>query len=168
MAKPVSGTREGNLEALTRYPLEWHNPQFMDPQSLDAELVRQRRIEHAITLSAHGMPWLPRSPTRTASAATTKNRRRALPALRTRPGDDRGLERQRSGHVGLDPAGTAGRSHPHPRAALHAGGRPPADPPRWSPPLAPLCERGFSHDALAGQHFEAASRLKPLQHRQHG
>jgi glycerol-3-phosphate dehydrogenase subunit C len=46
MAEPVSGTREGNLDAPTRHPLDWTNPDFMDQPSLDAELERVFNICH--------------------------------------------------------------------------------------------------------------------------
>ena len=46
MADPTQGTREGNLDAPTRHPLDWTNPEFMDQQSLDAELERVFNICH--------------------------------------------------------------------------------------------------------------------------
>jgi glycerol-3-phosphate dehydrogenase subunit C len=46
MADPISETREGNLEAPTRHPLDWTNPEFMDQQALDAELERVFNICH--------------------------------------------------------------------------------------------------------------------------
>jgi Fe-S oxidoreductase len=38
--------REGNLEAPTRHPLDWKNPQFYDQAALDAELERVFHICH--------------------------------------------------------------------------------------------------------------------------
>ncbi len=38
--------REGNLEAPTRHPLDWKNPEFYDPAKLDAELERVFDICH--------------------------------------------------------------------------------------------------------------------------
>ncbi|MBB6186390.1 heterodisulfide reductase-related iron-sulfur binding cluster [Rhodanobacter sp. MP7CTX1] len=46
MADPISEKREGNLEAPTRHPLDWTNPEFMDQQALDAELERVFNICH--------------------------------------------------------------------------------------------------------------------------
>jgi glycerol-3-phosphate dehydrogenase subunit C len=40
------GGREGSLEAPTRHPLDWRNPQFYDPAALDAELERVFDICH--------------------------------------------------------------------------------------------------------------------------
>jgi len=39
-------TREGNLEAPTRHPLDWRNPDFYDQSSLDRELERVYDICH--------------------------------------------------------------------------------------------------------------------------
>ncbi len=39
-------TREGNLEAPTRHPLDWRNPDFYDQGSLDRELERVYEICH--------------------------------------------------------------------------------------------------------------------------
>ncbi|MDE1894172.1 MAG: Fe-S oxidoreductase [Xanthomonadaceae bacterium] len=38
--------REGNLDAPTRHPLDWLNPEFMDRQALDAEMQRVFNICH--------------------------------------------------------------------------------------------------------------------------
>ncbi|GLQ93269.1 hypothetical protein [Dyella acidisoli] len=46
MAEPISTTREGSLEAPTRHPLDWLNPEFWDRASLDAELERVFNICH--------------------------------------------------------------------------------------------------------------------------
>jgi glycerol-3-phosphate dehydrogenase subunit C len=46
MADPTQDTREGNLDAPTRHPLDWTSPDFMDQQSLDAELERVFNICH--------------------------------------------------------------------------------------------------------------------------
>ena len=46
MAEPISGTREGNLEAPTRHPLGWRDPAFWDQAALDAELERVFNICH--------------------------------------------------------------------------------------------------------------------------
>ena len=35
-----SGSREGNLEAPTRHPLNWRDPSFYDPHALEKELER--------------------------------------------------------------------------------------------------------------------------------
>lgn len=43
MDKPA---REGNLEAPTRHPIDWQNPEFYDPLSLDKELERVFDICH--------------------------------------------------------------------------------------------------------------------------
>jgi hypothetical protein len=43
-------TREGSLEAPTRHPLDWRNPDFYDEASLDAELERLRRPPYAPAL----------------------------------------------------------------------------------------------------------------------
>jgi glycerol-3-phosphate dehydrogenase subunit C len=39
-------TREGSLEAPTRHPLDWHNPEFYDHAALDKELERVYDICH--------------------------------------------------------------------------------------------------------------------------
>jgi glycerol-3-phosphate dehydrogenase subunit C len=41
-----SGTREGSLEAPTRHPLDWNNPDFYNQESLNAELERVFDICH--------------------------------------------------------------------------------------------------------------------------
>ncbi len=46
MADPIQEKREGNLDAPTRHPLDWLNPEFMDQQALDAELERVFNICH--------------------------------------------------------------------------------------------------------------------------
>lgn len=46
MAEPTHTTQEGNLEAPTRHPLDWMNPEFWDHQALDAELERVFNICH--------------------------------------------------------------------------------------------------------------------------
>jgi Fe-S oxidoreductase len=46
MAEPIATTREGNLEAPTRHPLDWLNPEFYDQGALDAELERVFNICH--------------------------------------------------------------------------------------------------------------------------
>jgi glycerol-3-phosphate dehydrogenase subunit C len=46
MAEPITGSREGSLEAPTRHPLDWTNPEFWDKQALDAELERVFNICH--------------------------------------------------------------------------------------------------------------------------
>ena len=45
MAAPI-GIREGNLEAPTRHPLDWKNPEFWDEDSLNWELERVFDICH--------------------------------------------------------------------------------------------------------------------------
>jgi Fe-S oxidoreductase len=45
MAK-TAGTREGNLEAPTRHPLDWQSPQFWDEAALNQELERVYDICH--------------------------------------------------------------------------------------------------------------------------
>ncbi|MEE8388440.1 MAG: heterodisulfide reductase-related iron-sulfur binding cluster [Acidiferrobacterales bacterium] len=45
MAAPI-GIREGNLEAPTRHPLDWKNPEFWDEDSLNRELERVYDICH--------------------------------------------------------------------------------------------------------------------------
>ncbi|MFK7794643.1 MAG: heterodisulfide reductase-related iron-sulfur binding cluster [Gammaproteobacteria bacterium] len=42
----TSGTREGSLEAPTRHPIDWNNPDFYNEQSLNAELERVFDICH--------------------------------------------------------------------------------------------------------------------------
>ncbi len=42
----LSGGREGSLEAPTRHPLDWQNPEFYDQASLDKELERVFDICH--------------------------------------------------------------------------------------------------------------------------
>ncbi|GAA0723544.1 heterodisulfide reductase-related iron-sulfur binding cluster [Dokdonella soli] len=46
MAEPISSTREGSLDAPTRHPLDWKNPEFYDQGALDAELERVFQICH--------------------------------------------------------------------------------------------------------------------------
>lgn len=46
MADPIGTTREGSLDAPTRHPLDWLNPEFWDAQALDAELERVFNICH--------------------------------------------------------------------------------------------------------------------------
>ncbi len=46
MADERSTSREGSLDAPTRHPLDWKNPQFYDEASLDAELERVFHICH--------------------------------------------------------------------------------------------------------------------------
>jgi glycerol-3-phosphate dehydrogenase subunit C len=46
MGSNTEGTREGNLEAPTRHPLDWKNPQFLDEGALFAELERVFDICH--------------------------------------------------------------------------------------------------------------------------
>jgi hypothetical protein len=38
--------REGNLEAPTRHPVDWRNPEFFDAESLDQEMERIFGICH--------------------------------------------------------------------------------------------------------------------------
>jgi glycerol-3-phosphate dehydrogenase subunit C len=38
--------REGSLEAPTRHPIDWHNPDFWDEAKLEAELRRVYDICH--------------------------------------------------------------------------------------------------------------------------
>ena len=45
-SKPAEGGREGSLEAPTRHPLDWRNPQFYDHAALDKELERVFDICH--------------------------------------------------------------------------------------------------------------------------
>jgi glycerol-3-phosphate dehydrogenase subunit C len=45
-SKPAEGGREGSLEAPTRHPLDWRNPQFYDEAALDKELERVFDICH--------------------------------------------------------------------------------------------------------------------------
>ena len=44
-SKPEGG-REGSLEAPTRHPLDWQNPEFYDREALDKELERVFDICH--------------------------------------------------------------------------------------------------------------------------
>ncbi|MEA3410962.1 MAG: heterodisulfide reductase-related iron-sulfur binding cluster [Pseudomonadota bacterium] len=46
MATPTEGQREGSLEAPTRHPLDWRNPEFFDEGSLFSELERIYEICH--------------------------------------------------------------------------------------------------------------------------
>ncbi|HEY8011387.1 MAG TPA: heterodisulfide reductase-related iron-sulfur binding cluster [Rudaea sp.] len=46
MAEDRITPREGNLEAPTRHPLDWKNPQFYDQAAIDAELERVFHICH--------------------------------------------------------------------------------------------------------------------------
>jgi glycerol-3-phosphate dehydrogenase subunit C len=46
MASNTQGTREGNLEAPTRHPLDWTNPSFFDEENLYKELERVFDICH--------------------------------------------------------------------------------------------------------------------------
>ena len=46
MAEHTSSTREGNLEAPTRHPLDWLSEEFWDQDALDAELERVFGICH--------------------------------------------------------------------------------------------------------------------------
>src|SRR5690348_12951047 len=46
MADERSTSREGSLDAPTRHPLDWKNPQFYDAAALDAELERVFHICH--------------------------------------------------------------------------------------------------------------------------
>lgn len=46
MAETTGTTREGSLEAPTRHPLDWLNPEFWDRPSLDAEMERVFNICH--------------------------------------------------------------------------------------------------------------------------
>jgi len=46
MSAPVSGGREGSLEAPTRHPLDWKNPAFYDEAALEKELTRVFDICH--------------------------------------------------------------------------------------------------------------------------
>ncbi len=46
MSTVPASPREGNLEAPTRHPLDWKNPQFYDQASIDAELERVFHICH--------------------------------------------------------------------------------------------------------------------------
>ena len=46
MSETPTGQREGSLEAPTRHPLDWHNPQFYEESSLFAELDRVYDICH--------------------------------------------------------------------------------------------------------------------------
>src|SRR3954470_20061727 len=42
----ITSSREGSLDAPTRHPLDWKNPQFYDQAALDAELERVYHICH--------------------------------------------------------------------------------------------------------------------------
>ncbi|MEP7096967.1 MAG: heterodisulfide reductase-related iron-sulfur binding cluster [Dokdonella sp.] len=46
MAEPISSTREGGVEAPTRHPLDWKNPEFYDQGALEAEMERVFHICH--------------------------------------------------------------------------------------------------------------------------
>lgn len=46
MSAPTNGPREGSLEAPTRHPLDWKNPEFYDQESLFTELERVFDICH--------------------------------------------------------------------------------------------------------------------------
>jgi glycerol-3-phosphate dehydrogenase subunit C len=46
MSETPTGQREGSLEAPTRHPLDWHNPQFFEETSLFKELDRVYDICH--------------------------------------------------------------------------------------------------------------------------
>ena len=46
MADERTTTREGSLDAPTRHPLDWKNPQFYDQSAIDAELERVFHICH--------------------------------------------------------------------------------------------------------------------------
>jgi len=46
MAEEQTSTREGSLEAPTRHPIDWKNPDFYDQAALDAELERVYDICH--------------------------------------------------------------------------------------------------------------------------
>jgi len=46
MASPTEGKREGSLEAPTRHPLDWRNPDFYNEESLNKELERVFDICH--------------------------------------------------------------------------------------------------------------------------
>ena len=46
MASTTEGTREGNLEAPTRHPLDWTGPLFYDEENLFGELERVYDICH--------------------------------------------------------------------------------------------------------------------------
>lgn len=46
MADEITSTREGSLDAPTRHPLDWKNPEFFDQAKLDAELERVFHICH--------------------------------------------------------------------------------------------------------------------------
>src|SRR5690349_12742856 len=45
-SKATEGRREGSLEAPTRHPIDWRNPDFYDPVALDKELERVFDICH--------------------------------------------------------------------------------------------------------------------------
>ncbi len=46
MSAPISSGREGSLEAPTRHPIDWRNPNFYDSEALQAELERVFDICH--------------------------------------------------------------------------------------------------------------------------
>ena len=46
MSAPIEGQREGNLEAPTRHPLDWRNPEFFNEEALMEELERVYDICH--------------------------------------------------------------------------------------------------------------------------
>jgi glycerol-3-phosphate dehydrogenase subunit C len=46
MSAPTEGKREGSLDAPTRHPIDWRNPDFYDPAALTAELTRVFDICH--------------------------------------------------------------------------------------------------------------------------
>jgi len=46
MAEQSTSAREGSLEAPTRHPIDWKNPEFYDQAALDAELERVYEICH--------------------------------------------------------------------------------------------------------------------------
>jgi len=46
MSAPIDGNREGNLEAPTRHPIDWKNPQFWDKDALFGEMERVFDICH--------------------------------------------------------------------------------------------------------------------------
>ncbi len=46
MSAPTEGQREGSLEAPTRHPLDWKNPEFWDEEALNQELERVYDICH--------------------------------------------------------------------------------------------------------------------------
>ncbi len=46
MAEPITGAREGGIDAPTRHPLDWKNPEFYDQAALEAEMERVFHICH--------------------------------------------------------------------------------------------------------------------------